>query len=204
MNALVTLDAVFAANHEASDDVLELAVHSALGGGLWLEFGVFRGASIRRIGNAAPPDAHIYGFDSFEGLPEDWRPGFERGRFKCEPPTHEIPENVSFVVGDIRETLPRFLIDHPKHISFMHIDVDVYSTTKAIFDFCTPLIRKGTVILLDDVWDDPKSWPAANWVPGCNARNVGRAFREFLGETGTEIAFIGRRRGEAFAFRVVA
>lgn len=52
--------------------------------GLWLEFGVSNGASLKVI--AEQTSARIYGFDSFEGLPEDWvrgegRPTLRRDRF---------------------------------------------------------------------------------------------------------------------------
>lgn len=46
------------------------------------EFGVARGKSLRMIADVMP----VTGFDSFQGLPEDWRPGFLRGRFACTPP----------------------------------------------------------------------------------------------------------------------
>ncbi len=38
--------------------------------GLWLEFGVHAGGTINRI--AKYTTKTIYGFDSFEGLPQDW------------------------------------------------------------------------------------------------------------------------------------
>ena len=58
--------------------------HVALDG-LWLEFGVSTRGSLAVI--AEQTHAHVYGFDSFEGLPEDWyaemaprlcREGFQR------------------------------------------------------------------------------------------------------------------------------
>jgi hypothetical protein len=40
---------------------------------LYLEFGVFQGRSIGRMAERFPhPAARFVGFDSFEGLPEDW------------------------------------------------------------------------------------------------------------------------------------
>ena len=39
--------------------------------GIVMEFGVWKGKSINCIADALP-DEKIYGFDSFEGLPEDW------------------------------------------------------------------------------------------------------------------------------------
>ena len=43
--------------------------------GLYCEFGVASGRTINFIAERAP-DRTIHGFDSFEGLPQDWRSGF--------------------------------------------------------------------------------------------------------------------------------
>jgi hypothetical protein len=51
--------------------------------GLILEFGVYKGESINYIARRLPKDL-IYGFDSFEGLPEFWRNGLPKGSFKIE------------------------------------------------------------------------------------------------------------------------
>jgi hypothetical protein len=40
---------------------------------LWLEFGVASGRTINYISNFT--NDKVYGFDSFEGLPEKWRNG---------------------------------------------------------------------------------------------------------------------------------
>ena len=51
---------------------------------LFLEFGVYRGKSIRVIARAAAGigmGSRVVGFDSFEGLPSAWRPGFPVGAF---------------------------------------------------------------------------------------------------------------------------
>ena len=54
--------------------------------GLVCEFGVGSGRTITHIATLLP-DAQIFGFDSFEGLPEDWRPGFPKGTYA----TRKIP-----------------------------------------------------------------------------------------------------------------
>ncbi len=41
----------------------------------YLEFGVFRGETLRAWSRLnSNPGSRLFGFDSFEGLPEDWRP----------------------------------------------------------------------------------------------------------------------------------
>ena len=54
-----------------------------------LEFGVHRGESVELLAQRFP-DRHAYGFDSFEGLPQDWwrKP---KGIFKTELPKIESP-----------------------------------------------------------------------------------------------------------------
>ena len=46
--------------------------------GLWMEFGVYRGTSISNFAKFCPTT--IYGFDSFEGLPETWDDDNKKGR----------------------------------------------------------------------------------------------------------------------------
>lgn len=46
---------------------------------LWLEFGVASGKTINYISKFTKDK--VYGFDSFEGLPEKWRDGFDKGAF---------------------------------------------------------------------------------------------------------------------------
>ena len=50
--------------------------------GLYCEFGVYTGSAINYI--ASKIDTTIHGFDSFEGLPEDWRTGAAKGTFKVD------------------------------------------------------------------------------------------------------------------------
>ncbi len=75
--------------------LLDFAVENAPDEGLILEFGVFSGATINQIADRLPEKA-IFGFDSFEGLPEDWTPGALAGHFKRD----ELPavrKNVELV-----------------------------------------------------------------------------------------------------------
>ena len=41
------------------------------------EFGVYKGGTINYLAHKMP-NSIIYGFDSFQGLPEDWRKGFKK------------------------------------------------------------------------------------------------------------------------------
>ena len=64
-----------------SKGVLDKAIDAiSIERGLVLEFGVFSGKSINHI--ASRTNLQVYGFDSFEGLPEAWRDGFDQGAFR--------------------------------------------------------------------------------------------------------------------------
>ena len=60
-------------------EIHDYALNKITLSGYYLEFGVFSGKTINHI--AKKIKYNIYGFDSFEGLPEFWREGFEKGTF---------------------------------------------------------------------------------------------------------------------------
>jgi hypothetical protein len=74
--------------------------------GLIMEFGVYKGESINFIADLLP-NRQIYGFDSFEGLPETWRYNFYKGTFKLNN-LPEVRKNVVLVKGLFEDTLPKF------------------------------------------------------------------------------------------------
>ncbi|MEX2166600.1 MAG: class I SAM-dependent methyltransferase [Methyloceanibacter sp.] len=131
--------------------LLRHAIELAQPQGLFLEFGVAGGESIRWIADLHP--GTVYGFDSFDGLPEDWNALYPKGRFATEPP--KVPSNVVLVEGLFADTLPRFLGERPEPISFLHIDCDLYSSTKCVFDHLGPRLEPGTVILFDEYFNYP-------------------------------------------------
>lgn len=150
--------------------------------GVYLEMGVCTGRTINLIA-VLNPEKTIYGFDSFEGLPEDWdRPDLyiPKGTFHLDwlPP---VLPNVTLVKGLFRDTLPVFkektLQNRP--IAFLHIDCDIYSSTKDVFDLLGDHIVPGTVILFDEFYNYP------------NAKNHEfKAFQEFLASAKREAIYL--------------
>ena len=123
--------------------------------GAIMEFGVFRGKSIRAIAKAAR-DRNVYGFDSFVGLPEEWNRSegdtYEKGHFKT--PLPEVPGNVSLVKGFFESSLPLWLEKNdPSSVAFLHIDCDLYSSTVTILHTLDHLIQPGTIIVFDELCD---------------------------------------------------
>jgi hypothetical protein len=115
--------------------------------GLSLEFGVADGHSINYIADNVP--GKIYGFDSFAGLPEYWKPGDEKGCF-ARSTLPDVRKNVDLVVGLFEDTLPNFVKMHSEPISFMHVDCDLYSSTKTVLRWLHPQIVSGTIIVFDE------------------------------------------------------
>jgi len=140
-----------------------------------VEFGVYSGYSLGIIAAYMP----VIGFDSFEGLPEDWRDGFPEGAFAV--PKQRVMEflgggetvvseemilphhpNAMIVPGWFEDTAPSFPFPP---LGLVHIDCDLYSSTVTALDAVLPHIEPGTVIVFDeyhgyDGWEqhEAKAW----------------------------------------------
>ena len=143
--------------------------------GVILEFGVAGGATTRNIATLNPT-RKVYGFDSFKGLPEEWN-GMVVGQFACELPK-DFPSNVELVIGTFQDTLPIFLGCHSNEpISSIHIDCDLYSSTKFVLDTLKDKVQNGLIILFDEIVGSKAAYPT--W-----EEHEYRAFDEFINETG--------------------
>ena len=122
----------------------------------YLEFGVFEGASIRQW-SALNQNAgcRFFGFDSFEGLPEDWHSGKRKGVFSTGGKVPEISDpRVSFVAGWFQQSLRGFLASYrPQSQLVIHVDCDLYSSTLYCLTTLDPVISSGTLIVFDDFFD---------------------------------------------------
>jgi len=117
--------------------------------GLVVEFGVWRGKSISFF--ASLTKERIYGFDSFEGLREDWKGAkLPKGTFNLGGVLPSVPDNVTLVKGWFQDTLPLFLREHPEPFSFLHVDCDTYESTAFVLNAAKDRIQKGTVIVFDE------------------------------------------------------
>jgi hypothetical protein len=120
---------------------------------LYLEFGVGGGRSMRWWSdNLSQPDAKLVGFDSFQGLPEDWSPWYPAGVFNVGAPPQIDDSRVSFQTGWFEETLPCFTVpDHDQLI--LNVDCDLYSSTATVLRWAEPYLRPGTLIYFDEFPD---------------------------------------------------
>lgn len=140
---------------------------------LYLEFGVHEGASMRHWSHVLRnPESRLHGFDSFEGLPEDFDiPGgrYEKGHFDVGGQLPVIDDSrVTFIKGWFENVLPTYTL--PPHDQLViTLDADLYSSTALVLKELAPHIKIGTVLYFDDM-SRPEHEP--------------KAFREFMDETG--------------------
>src|SRR4051812_20980207 len=102
------------------EEVHDIALARMPADGLVCEFGVFEGQTISYIANRIP-GRPVFGFDSFEGLPEDWRGPFARGVFDTGGRLPSVPDNVSLIKGWFDATLPAFAAEHAGPVALLHI-----------------------------------------------------------------------------------
>ncbi len=168
-----------AENFKTRFALLDHAVKKNSLDGLWLEFGVHRGETIRHIANMT--ESEIFGFDSFEGLPEDWTPSQRKGRFSLDGKIPQnMPANVKFVKGWFDQTSPEFLNSNPGKVAFLHIDSDLYSSAKTILTCLKDRLSSGTVIVFDKLLNYP------GWKHG-----EIKAWDEFIEKTNISYEFFG-------------
>lgn len=162
------------------------------GGGLCLEFGVYKGDSINRFAELRP-DVHWYGFDSFEGLPEAWTPGARKGAFSVDGALPPVRGNVTLIKGFFEETLPVFVAGHSgTKVSFIHIDCDLYSSTKTVLEQLEPMLQPGCLIVFDEYFNYP-GWAEQEY----------KAFSEYAARTGRAFEYIAYvRTGGQVAVRL--
>ncbi|NLR99912.1 class I SAM-dependent methyltransferase [Rhizobium sp. P38BS-XIX] len=167
-----------AARFDSREGLLDFSLDKISLDGLVLEFGVFSGHTINIIADKLNRQM-IHGFDSFKGLPEDWTAGAKAGAFARDG-LPAVRGNVDLVVGWFDDTLRTFLASHPGNISFLHVDCDLYSSTRTILTEARDRIVPGTVILFDEYFNYP------DW-----KRHEHRAFQEFVYENSIKYEYIG-------------
>ena len=165
--------------------------------GYYLEFGVFNGSSmLEAYGILRGLVTHLYGFDSFDGLPElssddaaatPLTPSFVAGNFRSlgvdavrnlvlAGATRLAPEQLVLTPGFYEQTLPQF--DCGKFADkgpclVAHVDCDLYSSSRDVFRFLDGIVTTGTWLLLDDYWT----------YRGSPRHGQRRAFEEWMAES---------------------
>ncbi|PCJ67703.1 MAG: hypothetical protein COA58_00785 [Bacteroidetes bacterium] len=161
---------------ESREAVLTKAIEDVKVDGLYCEFGVYKGYTLNFIQSQTAKTIHA--FDSFKGLPEFWIDGFDEKAFEL-PQTPNFSGNVEIHEGYYENSLPVFLEKNSEPFAFLHIDCDLYSSTKTIFDLCKERLVPGTVIAFDEYFNYP-GWQQGEY----------KAFQEFIESSGLNYDYI--------------
>lgn len=169
-----------ASKFENRKDLFRYSISEVNLDGMFLEFGVFNGETIKFI-SAVVPDKLIFGFDSFEGMPEKWG-DIPKGYYKL----NELPivrNNVKLVKGYFQNTLQTFLEEHLEKVAFIHIDAVLYSSTKYILDILAQnnRLQNGMVIQFDEFYYYPEWWIEGEY----------KAFKEIVNEYNVKFRYLG-------------
>lgn len=129
---------------------------------LYLEYGVYQGASLRYWSSAlSNPDSQLHAFDSFVGLPETFDSlTHPMGLFDTGGMPPQIDDSrIAYHIGWFDQTVPSF--DVPAHEQLLvTLDADLYSSTKLVLDHLRPHIKPGAILYFDDM-SRPEHEPAA-------------------------------------------
>ena len=137
---------------------------------LMLDLGVWLGWSTRLMSDAS--GRRVYGFDTFEGLVEDWQVDdqilFKRGTFSLSDPLAQrsmrdtgvslhdglpaaLGREVQFIKGSTYETLGPFLAERPgAPIRLFHMDLDTYESCLHGLETCKDRFVEGSILVFDE------------------------------------------------------
>ncbi|MDI9916212.1 class I SAM-dependent methyltransferase [Rhodococcus sp. IEGM 1379] len=160
-------------------DTLRHALNLVETPGMALEFGVASGTTLKIIADEfREREGTVAGFDVFSGLPETWRTGFPVGEF-AQDSIPEVP-GAQLVPGLFEETLPSFLEQETGPVAFLHLDADLYSSTKTVLDLLGDRLVPGSIVVFDEFFNYP-GWQHHEY----------RAWTEFVTRTGISFEYVG-------------
>jgi len=172
-------------------DILEFGVYSGRSLALLSYYNKQYCQTENHVNRQNVPYRSCYGFDSWEGLPTDIEehPRWSNGLFKTNHSYHpSIPHNQHIEPKDVDDFFKSVELNNiilvkesydklklPREINqvaLVHIDCDLYESTKTVLNLIRWNIVDGTVIMFDD-WFNYK---------GDSKKGEQRAFNEFLFE----------------------
>jgi hypothetical protein len=153
-----------------------------------LEFGVASGNGLKwmehyasELGKKYGITVEVYGFDLGTGLPPpaDYRDVpyiWSSGHYRMDADLLQSQlKSAKLILGEVRETLPRFVQGQPAPIGFISFDLDYYSSTVSafqLFDSPDQLFLPRVICYFDDVGSDGRALQ-------CDYVGELRAIREF-------------------------
>ncbi|MBV9004640.1 MAG: class I SAM-dependent methyltransferase [Solirubrobacterales bacterium] len=138
---------------------------------LYMEFGVWQGSCTRYWSAALRnPASLLHGFDSFEGLPQNWTVKMPKGHFSTNGSLPALADpRVTFYPGWFSDTFQRYEWPSQYDRILAVIDCDLYSSTVDVLSFLEPHLRPAALLYFDEF----------NY-----ASDEQRAFSEFIDRTG--------------------
>jgi len=159
--------------------------------GTVVECGVYHGFSLAQI--AANTRRPIHGFDSFEGLPEEWKPGEPAGSYSTHGQIPVLPRHVQLHRGWFEDTLPHFAAQLKEPVALLHVDCDLYSSTRTVLSILGPRLSQGSLLIFDDFLS----------YAGYKQHEF-RAAHEYFAATGQRFELVGAvMLGRAVAYRLI-
>ena len=110
------------------------------------EFGVWMGESFRYLIEEYKKG---YGFDTFTGLPENWH-SVPEGTYSSYGNIPRI-KGGEFIIGEFRQTLPKFFAVKRPKASLINFDADLYSSTLCALNHALPVIDQKTILVFDEM-----------------------------------------------------
>ena len=110
------------------------------------EYGVWMGSSLEYLMRSFDKG---FGFDTFNGLPEDWR-SITKGSYSSFKQIPDIP-NVEFVIGEFKNSLPDFFSMTRPMAGIINFDADLYSSTLTALEQSSSVIDEKTILIFDEM-----------------------------------------------------
>jgi hypothetical protein len=164
---------------EKREALWDHALTKAANNGLIAEFGVWNGESINHIA-ARNKASTVYGFDSFEGLQEDWAGwDLQKGHFNRGGRMPKVEPNVRLVKGWFDKTIPEFLSASADPFAFVHVDSDTFEAASTVLRLIGGRLRAGTVLVFDEYFGY-RGWRIGEY----------KAWQEFVAERSVEYRYL--------------
>ena len=136
--------------------------------GDYAEFGCFTGSSLKHAINCynqyfeGNNKIFFYGFDSFEGFPEQVHSTFVNENFKSNyfkvKKIEKKIKNCKIIKGFFDKTLTEeFIKKKIKTIAFAFIDCDLAVSSRPVLKFIMPRLISGSFLMIDDFYNIDKN-----------------------------------------------
>jgi hypothetical protein len=162
---------------------------------LVMEFGVYKGGMINYQAKKFP-ELNFVGFDSFEGLRENWHGMAPEKTFDLGGKLPSVRRNVALVKGWFAESAPRWKAEKFRSNVplLVHIDCDTYAATVDVLEFCSSYIDHGLVLHFDDYFGFP-NWRSGGFKALQEISESGQWRLTYLSYGTKEVAMLAEKAG---------